>query len=40
MNVTDINEIELKYNGKCFEFVFRLIENSHKIILISKNDLL
>ena len=36
MNVYDINEIELKYNGKRFEFVFRLIGDNYKIILINK----
>ena len=38
IDIHDINEIELKYNGKCFEFVFRLNEDNHKIILISKKN--
>ena len=37
MNIYDINEIELKYNGKYFEFVCKL-NDSHKIILINKKD--
>ena len=36
MNVSDINEVELKYNGKYFEFVCRLNEDKYKIILINK----
>ena len=38
MNIYDIIEIELKYNGKYFEFVCRLNEDNHKIILINKKN--
>ena len=38
MNVLDINEVELKYNGKYFEFVCRLKEENYKIILINKKN--
>ena len=36
MNISDINEVELKYNGKYFEFVCRLNKDNYKIILINK----
>ena len=36
MYVSDINEVELKYNGKYFEFVCRLNDDKYKIILINK----
>ena len=38
ISLLDVIEIELKYNGKCFEFVFILNEQKHKIILINKNN--
>ena len=36
MNLSDINEIELKYNGKNFEFIFKLNEKESKALLINK----
>ena len=36
MDVLNIVDVELKYNGKYFEFVCKLNENNHKIILINK----
>ena len=38
MNVVDITKVELKYNGKYFEFVCRLNEDKYKIILINKQN--
>ena len=38
MNIVDITKVELKYNGKYFEFVSRLNEDKYKIILINKQN--
>ena len=36
MNISDINGIELKYNGNIFEFLFLLDQNVLKALLINK----
>ena len=36
MNISDVKDIELKYNGIFFEFIFKLINNQTKALLINK----
>ena len=36
MNLSDVKDIELKYNGNNFEFIFNLDDDKYKAILINK----